>query len=1125
MKKLYLALLTLTALSASTMKAQTILEEDFETGVVNDTRNPLTKGEGWTTVDSYSGAKMKYNWYNYYHDPASQGGPTLSGANCAACDGDSSDGTGAREEILLSPELDLNDTYQLQFTWKVSPMNAYDRSRYDLQVRVVENDNLAGAETVFSIQSEQMLRESGVTVFPISTWDPHTSKVDLSDWKGSKVKLAFVYKKMTEDANIAWIDDITVKKFTPAAGPVAQVSMDRYDFGNVYVGEKFYTDVITLTNVGKNGLKITSIDMPQGVSCTLDIEDVDLRTYDNVDFQLAYTAAMTTPAQPNVVLHTTGGDVTISLKATKQLVPEGYQLETFDAYFPPAGWQNRGWSGVATAIEGDRSAYCSGDWSNAYLTSPRLDLTNGGVLKFTYYNQYDGDYAPEYDIEVQVSYNGGQTWIKKWASDYENGLNQLLTAEVNLGTGGNNCLVRWYYPAVESDDEGAYDHSNFTLDRVLLPNVYGADGLPMLATLVSPVDSAKQVYPKNIVLKWGPAQFATGYRVYVGSNDEADNLVDGVDVGNSLTYTITRAEYETDYIWKVVPYNTLGAAQNVEKWHFTTQPDASTANYPYVEDFSSTNLPMGWVAPAPGTYNRNWYVNTYYPYENGDVKSNALTSSYMAYNGEENYVLTSDFKLPEGKSMAISFVWGDEHPRDLVVDPTGLIRKNNVEPNNGVSEGIFSINVDGEWIDLATISENTFDGDRKYWIPETFDLSAYAGKTVSFRWTHKCYNSGGDGGTSIAHVVIEEIQGDKAIFNKKEWMAGKVNYQKAVNSGNIFTLLNKGVNTLKVKSATFGTDNFETSLTAGTEVAPGDGQPFSIQFNAKEAVKVVNDELTVEFESGYKVTFPVQGEALAQDVYYYSFEPNPLDYNWENDFTMIDADNAVSYSFGAWWIHFSKNGEKFAFAVGDDDMETGMYGIMSPVSGTHALVAASPEESTQKTADNWIIFRRVKATANSKFDFYARNWECAESVLPSPAHHVSVLVSTTGRTNTSDFTAVMRDTEMPFLSGHNWNHYEVDLSAYAGQEVFIAVRHTNNAASNVAFFDDFTFSHFEPADPASVDAPKAVPSTARVEVYTINGVQVAKGYGMQTLQSLGKGMYVVKVNNGEQTQTMRVVRK
>ena len=74
-------ILTLTLLTASMMPAQgqTILEEDFETGSTKSTRDQLTRNQGWTTIDSYKGDNLEYNWYNYYADPTSQAGPTLSG--------------------------------------------------------------------------------------------------------------------------------------------------------------------------------------------------------------------------------------------------------------------------------------------------------------------------------------------------------------------------------------------------------------------------------------------------------------------------------------------------------------------------------------------------------------------------------------------------------------------------------------------------------------------------------------------------------------------------------------------------------------------------------------------------------------------------------------------------------------------------------------------------------------------------------------------------------------------------------------------------------------------------------------------------------------------------------------
>ena len=1127
MRKFYVFLLAV-AFGAHQATAQTILSEDFETESTETVSQPIAVGAGWTTVNSYTGDNASFNWHNYYAEKGTIGGKHVAGCDGPTYQSDPNGGFGPREEILLTPELNLDNTYELSFTFRVSPMNQYDASKYDLEVRVVEGGDLTNAETIFSIQNQAMMSDAGVMVYPITSWDPYVAKIDLSDWQGESVKLAFVYKMMSNIANVVWLDDVVVKQVTPETGPRGVLSIDSYNLGKLYVGEKMYTEVITMTNQGKNGLQITGIDMPQGVGINIDPSSVNLDKFENVQFQFSYKASLTSPATANIVIHTNGGDIPFTLTATKEMVPDGYMLETFDEYFPPAGWKNNGWDGASIAIEGDRSAYASGSYSDSYLTSPRLDLLEGGQLTFTYYNQFDsweGDSYQENDFSVEVSYDGGNTWVEKWIFDYTL-MSYGETVTIDLGVGSDNSYVRWKDSKIDYDDEGGSEFATFYLDRVLLPHVWGADGTPKGSSLVKPKLGASDIYPRDIVLEWTPAQFAEGYKLYVGSDAAATNLVNGLDVKNVLTYTLPVADYETTYRWKVVPYNSVGdaASSEVSTWIFTTQPDASVTEYPFEENFTGNGLPNGWMSiPAP-TYNRAWYVNTYYPYHNESVTSNALTSGYLATDGEQNSVTTQNFKIPEGSQMQISFVWGDDHPSDLVVDPTGMAVKNNERPNNGVSEGVFQI-FDGEqWIDVTTISENSFDGEHKYWIEENIDLTAYAGKTIQFRWIHKCYNSSRDGGTSVAHIVVEERATSKARFNKTEWAAGKVNYGKAVNSGEKFTLLNKGTEPLTVKSATFANSNFSTSLAAGTTIEPGSGAAFSMQFDALETADVVNDQLTVEFEDGYTVSLPVSGEALADDVLYYAFEPNDLDYPW-TDFTTIDVDNAVSYDFVSYWLHFEKSGQKFAFWPAWDDMDQGLYGIMAPPSGEWALLAASPNDASGASANNWIVSKKLTATADSKFSFYARNWECLQSVIPDPPHRVSVLVSETSATNTGSFTVVLPEEEIPFLDGKEWQYYEVDLSAYAGKDIYVALRHTTNGTSNVAFFDDFMFSHFGTGVTGIQEIGGDITSNARVMVYNVNGALVAEGRGQQTMQSLAKGLYIVKVQDGDQVRTFRVVRK
>ena len=1129
MKKHLLTALAVFTVAGFSAQAQTILSEDFENGKTSSDYDQVASGEGWTVVNGYKGDERKYNWFNYFSLPGENNQSTITGNNCAACDGSIfgyGEGVGPREELLITPELDLNGDYQLQFSWKVSPMNSDDKSRYDLQVRVVTDGDLNNAETIFSIQNEKMLRESGVAVFPITDWSIYTSKVDLSDFKGEKVKLAFVFKMYNEIGNIVYLDDISVSKFVAPTGPQASINLERYDFGDLYVGQKRYSDLFTLTNVGKDGLKVTSVDYPQGVTGTLDPSKVDLERYRGVNFQLAYEASLTSAAKGDVVIHTNGGDITIPVSANKQIVPDGYYLESFEGYFPPAGWTNNGWSATQYALEGDQTAVGYGDFGVSTLTSPRLDLTDGGNVTFTFFNQFDAEEidSPYYDITLEVSTDGGNTWTQKWSSANAP-LNTIQTATVKLGYGDDNSYIRWKYPAVESDDEGAYEHSTFYLDGVLLPNVYGADGVPMTAKLVSPKNGEEDVYPRDIKLEWQPAQFAKGYKLYLGTSSAANEQIDGKDLGDVLTYVVPSCDYETDYTWKIVAYNDKGDGK-ASTGHFTTQKDASVLSYPYEENFLGENIPTGWnTVPSGGAYARGWSKNELKPYVN-DGKEYGVVMSTWLETGESNSIVSPEFQLLEDKPMTISFIWGDEHPASLKIDPSGAVKKNNVEPNNGHSASYFDIYVDGEWVPLTYISENYPDDqdDYKYWINEKVDLTPYIGKRVMFRWRHAAF-SGRDNGAGLTHVILEENESQKGAFNLSEWKAGKVNYEKAVDSGEIFTIINNGTAEMTVKGVEFNTPNFSTSLKAGDKVAVDGVLPFSVRFNAlttgKQNDADVEDEMTVEFESGYTMTLPLSGTALPEGTYYYAFEPNDLELAWDEDMTMIDADNRPGYDIGSWWVYYSMGGQKGAFSAENDSMEHGMYGMMAPVSGNWALVGASPEDTAP---DNWIISKKMKATSTSKFDFYARNWESLESVLPDAKHHVTVYVSTGDNKKTTDFTdVVMRDTEMPFLERKNWNHYEVDLKDYAGKEIYVALRHSATAATNLAFFDDFRFSNFD-LDESGIGEIGSVDADADVEVYNLGGVRVAAGKGVDTLNGLGKGLYIVKVTTAEGTRAYRVMK-
>lgn len=1128
MKRFYLALAMLAALPAAA-SAQTILNEGFET-TSTDQYSPNFP-DGWSTVDSYTGNNDRYRWNVYYYEKG-----TMTGTHCASVDspmftGGEDGGEGPREEILLTPELNLDNTYQLSFDWMAASKAAIDEGKYDFQVRIVTDGNVEGAETIWSFNNATQLKENGNVPYPWTAWTPYKTMIDLSKWQGKSIKVAFVYKMLKATANVLDIDNVVVKQFTPATGPKGVLSKKQYNFGEVYMDSKMFSDVITLKNEGKSGLKITSIDYPQGVGSTIDPAVVDLDANASLDFKLSYTAALTTPQSGYVTLHTTGGDLQIKVLATKVALPDGYTFEGFENGCPPAGWTGNGWKASNYSIEGDYTAYASVTLDGAsYLTTPRLDMSTGAhSVAFSAFNEFDSDEenaVPDNDVTLEFSKDGGATWATVWESTNYNALEKV---SVDLGSpASDNCLLRWAYSAVDiSSSDNIPETSVAFIDAIILPPLYGNGGKPAEATLVSPADKSENLYNKNITLTWRPALFADGYKLYVGSDAAATNLVNGQDLGNATSYVIASADYATTYNWKVVPYNAQGDAEKATVWTFTTIADQTISTFPWTENFESGNEPpTGWNVEYD-SYTKWSTTNKVNPFEgkySASVGCNAIDKS--------SQLVTPDFKIPAGSNLQMSFYWGNAMPVSLLKDETGL-RQNPSTADNGVDACFFEVLDGGEWHQLAVLSDNS---DDRYWYLETVNLAAYAGKTVTFRWRYVGHDYDNAKGVGLDLITVTTSADTKASFNATDWNAGTVNYYKTVNSTPKFSVINEGSTALTIKSAKFSTENFTTDLAAGTTIEPKKGAAFSITFSALNAEAQVNDNLVVEFDGGYSISMPVTGLAMAADSHYYDFENDTPGALAPEGFTTIDVDRQLTKPMAG--MNYPQRGAATAFTV---QQNSDWNNVLDPVSGNQTLVAiASQDESS--TVDDWLISQQLTATDKSKFHFYARNWESTLAINPCAQSCVEVLVSTTDNTNTASFTSVMPTTTMPYYNKETWEHYSVDLSKYAGQKIYVAVRHTVKDGL-AAFFDDFYFEHFTNfggvdnvnADNKVTVYPNPVASTlfvngadadTQISIYNAAGSLVANVVGSQAnVEGLAPGVYVVRVATANGIATTRIIKK
>ena len=150
----------------------------------------------------------------------------------------------------------------------------------------------------------------------------------------------------------------------------------------------------------------------------------------------------------------------------------------------------------------------------------------------------------------------------------------------------------------------------------------------------------------------------------------------------------------------------------------------------------------------------------------------------------------------------------------------------------------------------------------------------------------------------------------------------------------------------------------------------------------------------------------------------------------------------------AGWATIDADGDGSNWVMGSAAMGSG-YGH----NGSADLVLSKSYDNTlgALNPNNYLVTPQVDLGASSTFRFYA----CAQDNAWA-AEHFGVAISTGSQTNPSDFTMLQEWTmtakgqgvPAPGRGGDlrtqgNWYEYTVDLSAYAGQQAYLAIRHFN----------------------------------------------------------------------------------
>ena len=173
--------------------------------------------------------------------------------------------------------------------------------------------------------------------------------------------------------------------------------------------------------------------------------------------------------------------------------------------------------------------------------------------------------------------------------------------------------------------------------------------------LLTPEDGGTEVM-LNQYISWKPANFATSYDVYFGTDGGGTSTPVSVFNGeNFITNGFSYLMHEnTTYYLKVVPRNNKGQAVGCDNiWSFTTM--SAITSFPYIEDVENVttpDIPANWT-----TYNTNdveWF-STSITANSGNNSLGCYFEGSLELLDMNNWLVSPPFRVQDGKEYLVSF--------------------------------------------------------------------------------------------------------------------------------------------------------------------------------------------------------------------------------------------------------------------------------------------------------------------------------------------------------------------------------------------------------------------------------------------------------------------------------------
>ncbi|MBQ6083112.1 MAG: choice-of-anchor J domain-containing protein [Bacteroidales bacterium] len=298
-------------------------------------------------------------------------------------------------------------------------------------------------------------------------------------------------------------------------------------------------------------------------------------------------------------------------------------------------------------------------------------------------------------------------------------------------------------------------------------------------------------------------------------------------------------------------------------------------------------------------------------------------------------------------------------------------------------------------------------------------------------------------GAPVADVTVK--------FSGKDEFNNSVSFEAVTDGQGFYTMIAKAGN--------------YTGKATLDGMEPAYGEAITLAYDATETVEFVMHE-------SYN---PVKS------VYAEEMDPSTAKVTWSMTTTISGGGNGggtnvgtLNYNFDGGmegWTNIDANNDGYVWVLGSAC--GGVYlASGASLAGTghnssnDMVCSGSYSNATNLaiTPDNYLVSPQKAAYGQIKF------WACAQDASYA-AEHYGVAVSTTGNTSAADFTTVAEWTMTSKGSGinsigrdgetraqGNWYEKTVDLSSYAGQDIWVAIRHFNCNDMFILNVDDVELS-------------------------------------------------------------------